>query len=101
MALDPNLITSVMSNWKAPDPYDALAAFAKIQALKNGIIQQQSAQLQLQQQQQAYNDQQALDAAYRGALTTDANGNISYDRAKVLSNVPGHLAPGIQETFNK
>lgn len=105
MALDPSLITSVMSNWQTPDP---LAAYAKIQALKNGIVQQQAAQqnlqlgaLQLQQQRQAFNDQQALDAAYRGAITTDANGNISYDRAKVLSSVPGHLAPGIQKTLNE
>jgi hypothetical protein len=105
MALDPSLITSVLSNWQTPDPY---AAFAKIQALKNGIVQQQAAQqklqsgaLQLQQEQQAQQDQQALDAAYRGAITTDPNGNISYDRAKVLSSVPGHLAPGIQKTLNE
>lgn len=108
MALDPNLVTTVMANWQTPQPFDPLSQIAKIQALKNGAIQQslaqqqlQNEQLQYQTQQRALSDQQALDAAYRGAITTDANGNISYDRAKVLSNVPGHLAPGIQKTLTE
>ena len=110
MATDPSIITDMMSRWQAPAPIaiaDPLTQYAKLQALRTGIVQQQAAQqnlqagaLELQQKQQAFTDQQALDAAYKGAITTDANGNISYDRAKVLSSVPGHLAPGIQKTLN-
>lgn len=108
MALDPSIITNAMANWQTPAAFDPISQIAKIQALKNGITQQalqqqqlQNEQLTYQQNQRAFQDQQALDAAYRGAITTDANGNVSYDRAKVLSNVPGHLAPGIQKTLNE
>lgn len=110
MATDPNLIASFMSRWQAPqiDVPDPLTRYAKIQALKNGIIQQQlqqqqlqSGALQLQQQQRAIADQQALDAAMTGAITRDpTTGAITYDRNKALSAVPGHMLPGVSKTFN-
>ena len=107
MALDASLITNAMANWQQPAAFDPISQFAKIQALKNGLVQQQVQQqalqtgaLQLQKQQEDFQDQRALDAAWKGAITTDPNtGAITYDRSKVLSNVPGHLAPGIQQTL--
>jgi hypothetical protein len=107
MPIDPTLITSALASWQPPPAFDPISQIAKIQALKNGFAQSQLQQqqlqtgaLELQKRQQDFQDQQALDAAWKGAITTDPNtGAITYDRSKVLSNVPGHLAPGIQQTL--
>jgi hypothetical protein len=87
MALDPSLITSVLSNWQTPDP---AAAFAKIQALKNGFVQQQIQQQQLQegaaklqQEQQQISGTQALNDAIRQNMTTDATGAPVINHAAV------------------
>jgi hypothetical protein len=104
MATDPSVITSMMARWQAPQALvgqDPLAQYAKLQALRNGVTEQQLNQIKLQEARQSLSDQQALDAAYKGAITTDANGNVTYDRARVLQNAPGHLAPGIQKTLNE
>ena len=63
MPIDPSLITDTLSRWQSPQftMPDPLAQYAKIQALKNGIMQQQcdaSDALDLQQKQTLLNDQQ-------------------------------------------
>ena len=69
MPIDPSLITDTLSRWQSPQfafP-DPLAQFAKLQALQNGITQQQVNQQQLQagalglqEKQTLLNDQQKL-----------------------------------------
>ena len=54
MPIDPSLITDTLSRWQSPQftMPDPLAQFAKLQALKNGMMQQQTDALGLQQKQQ-------------------------------------------------
>jgi hypothetical protein len=48
MALDPSLITDVMSRWQGPQLPDPIERMAKLQALRSGVLQQQAAQQNLQ-----------------------------------------------------
>ena len=81
MPIDPSLITETLSRWQSPQftMPDPLAQFAKIQALKNGIVQQQSDALDLQQKQQQIvqqqrdmNDQQVLQQVAQDPATMKA-----------------------------
>lgn len=101
MPIDPSLITDTLSRWQTPQftMPDPLAQYAKIQALKNGIMQQQSDALDLQQKQKNIADTAAIDQAFANAKTTDAAGNVTYDRNKVLTNVPGSHVAMLQKTF--
>ena len=47
MAIDPSIITDTMARWQTPAAFDPLAQYAKIQALKSGIIEQQVNQARL------------------------------------------------------
>jgi hypothetical protein len=102
MPIDPSLITDTLSRWQTPQFQmpDPLAQYAKIQALKNGILQQQTDALDLQQKQKNIADQAAIDKAFADSRTTDAAGNVTYDRNKVLANVPGSHVATLQKTFN-
>ena len=76
MPIDPSLITDTLSKWQSPQftMPDPLAQYAKLQALKNGIMQQQTDALDLQQKQQQIGGQQALSDAIRKNITPGPNG---------------------------
>jgi hypothetical protein len=93
-----------------PDPHSFLDSYSRILQLKNalqqGQMQQESlrgAQLDNQLRQKAIADADALDNAYKGALTTDANGNPTFDRNKVFQSVAasgnGSILPQVQKSF--
>lgn len=92
MPIDSNLVTSVLANWQTPQMPDMLQQYAKIQALKNGIIQQQLSQQQLQNEQLNYQQQQqqidantALNNAIRNNMTAGPNGAPVVDHAGVVN----------------
>ena len=95
-----------------PKPINPLADVATIMQLKQAQAllplkiqeaqtQQQESALRLQQTQRAINDQQAQDAAWKGALTVDDSGKPTIDRAKLTQLLPGHLVPLANETLDK
>jgi hypothetical protein len=111
MPIDPSLITDVMSRWQGPPPADPLAQFGKLQALRSGVLQQQAAAqnlqtgaVELQQRQEAMAQQKAIDDAFQGGMTRDADGSVSLTPA-VLNSLAaaghGSAIPGLTETFAK
>src|SRR5262249_26528567 len=82
MALDPSLITETLSRWQAPAPVQIaspIQQYATLQALRQGITQQQIQSLQLKQAQDAdaqrqrdLNDDQILQAAAQDPDTMKA-----------------------------
>ena len=106
MPIDPSLITDTLSRWQSPQPFafpDPLAQFAKIQALKNGILQQQSDAIDLQQKQQQLAGQKALDDAITNAYTRNADGSLDLNADAVTNGLAqkgfGHLVPGVLKNF--
>ena len=105
MPIDPSLITETLSRWQSPQftMPDPLAQFAKIQALKNGIMQQQSDALDLQQKQQAIAGQKALDDAMTNAYTRNPDGALELNADAVTNGLTqkgfGHLVPGVLKNF--
>jgi hypothetical protein len=109
MALDPSIITNAMANWQQPE--DPLARFAKIQALKNGITQQQVQQqqlqtgaLDLQQKQQAVTDQQGLNNAFKSAYAPDpSTGRLTLNENALYQNMAanglGSHIPTVQKSI--
>jgi hypothetical protein len=109
MALDPSLITDVMSRWQGPQLPDPIERMAKLQALRSGVLQQQAAAqnlqtgaLELQQRQKAIADQEAIDNAFKTGMTPDADGNLTLSPS-ILNSLAagGHGAaiPGLTKTF--
>jgi hypothetical protein len=109
MPLDPGIIASAMANWQ--QPADPLATYAKLQALRNGIQQQQIGQqqlqsgaLDLQQKQQTINAQRALDDAMKSAYTVGADGSLSLNKEAVASHLAqtgnGHMLPSVLKSFD-
>jgi hypothetical protein len=101
MPVDPSLITDTLSRWQSPQfafP-DPLAQYAKVQALKNGILQQQSDALDIQQKQQQIAGQKALDDAMTNAYTRNADGTLELNVDAVTNGLTqkgfGHLVPGV------
>ena len=105
MPIDPSLITDTLSRWQSPQfafP-DPLAQFAKLQALKNGIMQQQTDALDLQQKQQQIAGQKALDDAITNAYTRSPDGSLELNTDAVTNGLAqkgfGHLVPGVLKNF--
>jgi hypothetical protein len=99
MPLDPNLITDAMAHWQAPPMFDPLARYAKLQALQNGVLQQQQARqelqtgaLKLQQEQQDIQDQQN----FRQVLAQTGG-----DYAKAMPLLAGKMSPTAQAKFQE
>ena len=105
MPIDPSLITDTLSRWQSPQftMPDPLAQYAKIQALKNGILQQQSDALDLQQKQQQIAGQKALDDAMTNAYTRNPDGSLELNADAVTNGLTqkgfGHLVPGLLKNF--
>jgi hypothetical protein len=102
MPVDPSLITDTLSRWQSPQAFafpDPLAQYAKVQALKNGILQQQSDALDIQQKQQQIAGQKALDDAMTNAYTRNADGTLELNVDAVTNGLTqkgfGHLVPGV------
>lgn len=90
MAIDPSLITDTMARWQAPAAvqFDPLAQFAKIQALKSGIQEQQLGALKLQEAQQAFQDQQTMNDIYKSAYAPDpTTGQLKLNEDALYSNM--------------
>ena len=106
MPVDPSLITDTLSRWQSPQPFtmpDPLAQYAKVQALKNGIMQQQTDALDLQQKQQQIAGQKALDDAITNAYTRSPDGSLELNADAVTNGLAqkgfGHLVPGVLKNF--
>lgn len=105
MPIDPSLITDTLSRWQSPQftMPDPLAQFAKLQALKNGMMQQQSDALDLQQKQQQIAGQKALDDAITNAYTRSPDGSLELNTDAVTNGLAqkgfGHLVPGVLKNF--
>jgi hypothetical protein len=108
MALDPSLITDVMSRWQGPQLPDPIERAAKLQALRSGVLQQQAAAqnlqtgaLELQQRQQEIAGQKALSDAIRDNMTAGPNGLPVINHAGVATALGsggfGNLIPKYQE----
>jgi hypothetical protein len=105
MPIDPSLITDTLSRWQTPQftMPDQLGQFAKLQALKNGILQQQTDALDLQQKQQQIAGQRALDDAIQNAYTRSPDGSLELNSEAVTNGLAqkgfGHLVPGVLKNF--
>ena len=105
MPIDPSLITDTLSRWQTPQftMPDPLAQFAKLQALKNGMMQQQTDALDLQQKQQQIAGQKALDDAITNAYTRSPDGSLELNTDAVTNGLAqkgfGHLVPGVLKNF--
>jgi hypothetical protein len=76
MPIDPSLITDTMAHWQVPQIQipDPLANYAKLQALRNGVVQQQLQQLDLQEKQRDISGRQALASAIQQSVKPGQNG---------------------------
>ena len=95
MPIDPSLITDTLSRWQTPQFQmpDPLAQYAKLQALKNGMMQQQTDALDLQQKQQQIGGQQALSDAIRKNITPGIpNGTPQINHNGVAASGTRHRA---------
>ncbi len=109
MGLDPTLITNAMAQWQ--QPADPLAGYAKLQALKNGVVQQQiqqqqlqSGALDLQEKQKNIQDQQALSDAFKASYAPDpTTGKVSLDENALYRNMSsaglGSKIPAVQKSI--
>jgi hypothetical protein len=96
MAIDPSLITDTLSRWQTPQfaVPDPLAQYARLQALKNGVVQQQvqqqelqSGALDLQQKQQTIGAQKALGDAIQSSIGKGPDGTPTIDHNAVVSKL--------------
>jgi hypothetical protein len=97
---------------RPPVPIDPLGDYAKVQQIKQAQqllpLKIQEAQMNAQEQgvrvQQGLQDladRKAMDLAWRNSLTMDDNGQPTWDRTKLMQNLPGHLAGAAIENLNK
>ena len=106
MAIDPSLITDTLSRWQTPQFQmpDPLVQYAKLQALQNGITQQQvnqqqlqSGALDLQTKQEAVKGQQAMNDAIKNNMTVGPDGTPTINHAGVTQALgaagQGHMIP--------
>lgn len=110
MPIDPSLITGTMANWQAPPPIpglDPLANYAKLQALKNGIVQQQMQQqalqsgaLELQEKQLEISGRAALGDAIRNNITQGADGAPAINHSGVIQSL-AQTHPELIEGYQK
>lgn len=108
----PGIDASIPLQVRPPAPINPLADVAQIMQLKQAQAliplkiqeaqqQQQESAIRLQQMQRAVADQQAQDAAWKGAITVDDAGKPTIDRNKLTQLLPGHLVPLANETLDK
>src|SRR5690348_337600 len=82
---------------------DPLEQYGRALSLKGLMQGQQLQQQQIQENQRALDAKQALDAAYQGSLSQDANGNPTFNRQKIYqtlsANGHGSLIPELDKNF--
>jgi len=84
-----------------PQSSDPLETLARLQAIKGQQLSQQSTQQEMQQRQMQIDQTRQINAAYMGALTTDASGKSTIDTAKLSNALATHGAGAAIPTVMK
>src|SRR4029434_9056006 len=104
MPLDPSIPLGVLSP-PAPNPLQALSAVAQLQAVReNAELRREQVEIRRQAAEAARTkarEQEQIDVAWQEAVSIDpVTGQTKVDRAKLKSQLPGHLWPSVDKELD-